>query len=38
MTQRSNSYALNPELTNEKVERIYHDWGAALALLEELPP
>lgn len=30
--------ALNPELTNESVERIYHDWDAALARLEELPP
>jgi len=38
MTKASNTNALNPELTNEKVERIYHDWDAALALLEELPP
>ena len=38
MTQGSNTHALNPELTNEKVERIYHDWDAALARLEELPP
>ncbi len=30
--------ALNPERTNENVERIYHDWDAALARLEELPP
>lgn len=38
MTHGSKTSALNPELTNEKVERIYHDWGAALARLEELPP
>jgi hypothetical protein len=38
MTHRSNTNALNPELTNEKVERIYRDWDAALARLEELPP
>src|SRR5215469_15546012 len=38
MTHGSNTNALNPELTNEKVERIYHDWDAALARLEELPP
>ena len=38
MTQGSNTNALNPELTNEKVERIYHEWDAALARLEELPP
>jgi hypothetical protein len=38
MTHGSNTHALNPELTNEKVERIYHDWDAALARLEELPP
>ncbi|HYZ74335.1 MAG TPA: hypothetical protein VE641_14765 [Chthoniobacterales bacterium] len=38
MTQGSNTHALNPELSNEKVERIYHDWDAALACLEELPP
>ena len=37
MTQGSNISALNPELTNEKVEKIYHDWDAALARLEELP-
>ena len=37
MTHGSNTNALNPELTNEKVERIYHDWDAALARLEELP-
>ena len=36
MTHGSNTNALNPELTNEKVERIYHDWDAALARLEEL--
>ena len=38
MTHGSNTNALNPELTNEKVERIYHDWDAALSRLEELPP
>jgi hypothetical protein len=38
MTQESNTDALNPELTSEKIERIYHDWDAALARLEELPP
>ena len=38
MTKATNTNALNPELANEKVERIYHDWDAALALLEELPP
>jgi hypothetical protein len=38
MTHGSNTNALNPELTNEKIERIYHDWDAALARLEELPP
>ncbi len=30
--------ALNPERSNEKVERIYREWDAALARLEELPP
>lgn len=30
--------ALNPERTNEHVERIYREWDAALARLEELPP
>lgn len=30
--------ALNPERTNENVERIYREWDAALARLEELPP
>lgn len=30
--------ALNPERSNENVERIYRDWDAALARLEELPP
>lgn len=30
--------ALNPERSNEKVERIYRGWDAALARLEELPP
>ena len=38
MTHGSNTNALNPELTNETVERMYHDWDAALARLEELPP
>ena len=39
MTQTSKkTNALNPERTNENVERIYHDWDAALARLEELPP
>jgi hypothetical protein len=38
MTHGSKTSALNPELTNEKVERIYHDWDAALARLEGLPP
>jgi hypothetical protein len=38
MTHGPNTHALNPELTNEKVERIYHDWDTALARLEELPP
>jgi hypothetical protein len=38
MTHGSKTDALNPELTNEKVERIYHEWDAALARLEELPP
>lgn len=37
MTHGSKTNALNPELTNEKVERIYRDWDAALARLEELP-
>lgn len=35
-SERTN--ALNPERSNENVERIYHDWDAALARLEELPP
>lgn len=35
-SQKTN--ALNPERTNENVERIYRDWDAALARLEELPP
>lgn len=30
--------ALNPERANESVERIYREWDAALAQLEELPP
>ena len=38
MTRNSKTNALNPERTNEKVERIYHDWDTALARLEELPP
>jgi hypothetical protein len=38
MTHGSRTSTLNPELTNEKVESIYHDWDAALARLEELPP
>jgi len=29
--------ALNPERANHNVERMYHDWDAALARLEELP-
>jgi hypothetical protein len=33
-----NTDALNPERTNENVERIYCEWDAALARLEELPP
>jgi len=32
------SNALNPERSNEKLERIYCEWDAALARLEELPP
>lgn len=32
------SHALNPERSNERVERIYREWDAALARLEELPP
>jgi SnoaL-like domain len=39
MTQTSQkTNALNPERANEKIERIYHEWDAALARLEELPP
>jgi hypothetical protein len=38
MTHRTKTDALNPELANDKVERIYHDWDAALSSLEELPP
>jgi hypothetical protein len=38
MTHGSNTNALNPELSNEKIERIYYDWHATLARLEELPP
>ncbi|MBV9269143.1 MAG: hypothetical protein JO061_23440 [Acidobacteriaceae bacterium] len=30
--------ALNPERSNDAVERIYREWDAALARLEELPP
>ncbi len=30
--------ALNPERANENVERIYREWDAALARLEELAP
>lgn len=30
--------ALNAERANESVERIYREWDAALAQLEELPP
>ncbi len=30
--------AFNPERTNVDVERIYLEWEAALAHLEELPP
>ncbi|MBV9500893.1 MAG: hypothetical protein JO138_16105 [Acidobacteriaceae bacterium] len=38
-TQPSQSRnALNPERGNERVERIYREWDAALARLEELPP
>jgi hypothetical protein len=33
MTYGSKTSAINPELTNEKVERIYHAWDAALAHL-----
>ncbi len=36
MVQTGN--ALNPEQSNENVERIYVEWDAALARLEELPP
>lgn len=32
------THALNEERTNERVERIYLQWDAALAHLEELPP
>jgi hypothetical protein len=39
MTQLSETMnALNPERANANVARIYHDWDAALARLEELPP
>lgn len=38
MTHRTKTDALNPELANDKVERTYHDWDAALSRLEELPP
>jgi hypothetical protein len=38
MTHRTKTDALNPELANDKIERIYHDWDAALSSLEELPP
>jgi hypothetical protein len=37
MTHRTKTDALNPELANDKIERIYHDWDAALSSLEELP-
>jgi hypothetical protein len=30
MTKESKTSAINPELSNEKIERIYHDWDAAL--------
>lgn len=34
----STTSALNPERTNEHVERIYLEWDKALSRLEELPP
>ena len=38
MTQTTQTCsALNPERANDHVERMYHDWDAALARLEELP-
>jgi hypothetical protein len=39
MAQTSNTTTtFNPERANEQVERIYLEWDAALARLEELPP
>ncbi|MBV9612388.1 MAG: hypothetical protein JO091_07940 [Acidobacteriaceae bacterium] len=38
MTTLQTSNALNPERANANVERIYCEWDAALARLEELPP
>jgi hypothetical protein len=33
MTHTRKTSALNPELTNESVDRIYHDWDEALSRL-----